>query len=92
MGCDQSKGFAFVGNATAQWRQTVIARERFLNEVRAITGWNEVLANRLDRRLGKLAQKSLAASHDDYRREWRRRYSAGWKYAKWPRAMMRFVK
>lgn len=94
-----SQNRGFVGAATAGWQMIargvidgIVAQEQFINNVRAITGWSEAAAKRLDRRLGILARGSTEASHAHYRQEWRRRYCEGWKYAKWPQAMRRFVK
>lgn len=52
--------------------------ERFWVQVRAVTGWPQESAQRLDRRLATLASASPTLSHDDYRIEWRRRYLTGW--------------
>lgn len=52
--------------------------DRFLVEVRTLTGRAQGSAERLARRLAALAVRSPFGSPQSYRAEWRRRYVHGW--------------
>ena len=64
-----------------------IARDRFCNEVRAVSGRSEASARRLERRIRALAIRQTISNTDSaivraaaLRKAWMRRYCEGWDY------------
>lgn len=73
-----AKAFPMGIKHDARLIQMAAEQDRFLVEVRVITGWSRESAARLDRRLNRLAERSLHWTHRGFRQEWRFRFLQGW--------------
>ncbi|GHB33926.1 hypothetical protein GCM10007094_23570 [Pseudovibrio japonicus] len=57
-------------------------KEKFITDVMTLTGRTEERAERLVQLIERLARSSIEYSPEDYFREWKRRYCAGWSHSR----------